>query len=115
MDLYQKLYELGHPSYLKEWDIEPIQCSTRTEAVEELTSNIQKLLEHWSHKVTQLRDASTWLLFFSMPKMLLLHQIMSSSNENKIKAVEKIVHEISFLAINQSFSMEFLREKVEVT
>ena len=56
----------------------------------------KKLVQQWSEKVSQLRREYSWLLFFSVPKLLLLYSLVNKK-EPKIPA---IVAEISFLFEN---------------
>ena len=61
--------------------------------------------------VNELRSQYHWLLFFSVPKLLLLYRLLQ---EKKIN-VEAIVHEISFLCSNEQASWKNAHDLVEVS
>ncbi len=70
---------------------------------------MQRILTNWNKEVSDLRARYPWLLFFSVPKMLLLHKLMSSSSQDEVK---KVVHEVSFLIAEGRGNLE---KKVEVS
>lgn len=55
------------------------------------------MLAEWRQHVDELRNQYHWLLFFSMPKILLLYRLLKEENPN----LGAIVHGISFLCRNQ--------------
>lgn len=69
-----------------------------------------ELLKTWMQRVDELRNQYNWLLFFSVPKLLLLYNLMRA----EIRNLEAIVHEISFLCSNEQGSRKSTRELVEV-
>ena len=64
----------------------------------------EQLIQQWSEKVSQLQKEYSWLLFFSVPKLLLLYSLVDVQEPN----IPAIVVEISFLFENTSE----VREKV---
>ena len=64
----------------------------------------------WSDKVSQLRREYSWLLFFSVPKLLLLHSLVDEMQPD----LAAIVAEISFLFENDSDVREKLSSVVKV-
>ena len=68
------------------------------------------LLNTWMRQVDELRNQYNWLLFFSVPKLLLLYNLMRVEIPN----LEAIVHEISFLCSNEQDFRKSTRELVEV-
>ena len=52
--------------------------------------------------MTELRNQYKWLLFFSVPKLLLLYHLLQEEKPN----LEAIVHEISFLCFNTQKAWE---------
>ena len=68
------------------------------------------MLTTWMQHVTKLRNQYDWLLFFSVPKMLLLYHLLQDEKPN----LEAIVHEISFLCSNEQATMESIQKRVKV-
>ena len=56
----------------------------------------EDILKGWTEKVVALRQQYTWLLFFSVPKLLKLHGLLINDSIN----ISAIVHSISFLFEN---------------
>ena len=69
------------------------------------------MLTTWADRVDELRNQYDWLLFFSMPKLLLLYDLLQAESPN----LEAIVHEISFLCSNQQPSWENVQKLVKVS
>ena len=61
--------------------------------------------------VAELRSQYNWLLFFSVPKLLLLYHQLQEENPS----VEAIVHEISFLCSNEQATWKNAHKLVEVS
>ena len=64
----------------------------------------------WLGKVSQLRREYSWLLFFSVPKLLLLHSLVDELQPD----LAAIVSEISFLFENDSDVREKLTNVLKV-
>ena len=60
----------------------------------------ERILTKWMERVAELRNEYKWLLFFSVPKLLLLYHLLQDQN------LAAIVHEISFLFSNTQASWE---------
>ena len=74
-------------------------------------------LTSWTQTVTRLRSQYEWLLFFSVPKLLLVYQLMQGWNEEEEEeegCLDQLVREIMFLITNDSTTRENLRENIEV-
>ena len=69
------------------------------------------MLAEWMELVDKLRNQYHWLLFFRMPKMLLLYHLVKKENPN----LEGIVHEISFLFHNEQAAWKSVQNMVEVS
>ena len=69
------------------------------------------MLTTWVHRVDELRNQYKWLLFFSIPKMLLLHNLLRAKDPN----LKAIVHEISFLCCNDQAVWESVQVAVKVS
>ena len=69
------------------------------------------MLTKWMGQVDKLRNQYHWLLFFSVPKMLLLYHLLQEKEPN----VEAIVREISFLCCNDQTAWENARVVVKVS
>jgi len=61
--------------------------------------------------MTELRHQYKWLLFFSVPKLLLLYHLLQEENPN----LEAIVHEIIFLCSNTQEAWESALKMVKVS
>ena len=68
----------------------------------------EKMLTNWMQRVAELRSQYDWLLFFSVPKLLLVYHLLQEEN------VEAIVHEISFLCSNEQDAWESAQVEVKV-
>ena len=66
--------------------------------------------------MTRLRSQYEWLLFFSVPKLLLVYQLMQGWNEEEEEegCLDQLVREIMFLITNDSTTRENLQENIEV-
>jgi hypothetical protein len=73
----------------------------------------QLLVTKWNHEVSDLQDCYTWLLYFSISKILQLHELIYTSEEEKVD--DKIVHEVSFLMSGQAEEREKIQTKIEVS
>ena len=62
-------------------------------------------------RVDKLRNQYDWLLFFRVPKLLLLYHLLQAENPN----AGTIMHEISFLCSSEQAAWESTWEKVEVS
>lgn len=111
LGLYLKLNGLGHPQYLAESSLPPISCSGSEEKVRITVLEMQDAVEKWQKEVSELRSHYTWLLYFSVPKMLLLHRQINSSPQD----INAIVHEVSFVVYNQKIKRTELQHGVEVS
>ena len=69
------------------------------------------LLTRWEQQMSELRNQYKWLLFFSMPKLLVLYHLLQEMNPN----LETIVHEISFLCSNTQEAWESALKMVKVS
>jgi len=67
-------------------------------------------LRTWMQRVTELRSQYNWLLFFRVPKLLLLYHLLIVEHPY----VEAIVHEISFLFSHDQDAWKSARKMVEV-
>lgn len=68
----------------------------------------EKMLTNWMQRVAELRSQYDWLLFFSVPKLLLVYHLLQEGN------VEGIVHEISFLCSNEQDAWKSAQVEVKV-
>ena len=71
----------------------------------------EKMLAKWVDLVDELRNQYHWLLFFSVPKMLLLYHQLKKETPN----LGAIVHEISFLCYNEQAAWKNAQVVVEVS
>ena len=72
-------------------------------------------LTSWTQTVTRLRSQYEWLLFFSVPKLLLVYQLMQGwDEEEKEGCLDQLVREIMFLITNDSLTIENLHQNIEV-
>ena len=115
LELYVKLRELGHLQYINEGNTgPPLPCTVDPEAAEERVKETEIVLTTWTHEVEQLRKEFSWLLFFSVPKLLRLYQLLNEEQENVEVHLKQIVHEISFLCVNSVEARRRMNVKVQV-
>lgn len=62
---------------------------------------MQTSLIEWKKEVSDLRAEYTWLLYFSVPKIFLLYELICSSPEETEGLPEKIIQEVSLLTVSQ--------------
>lgn len=111
LELCIKLNELGHPHYLTTSSLPPIYCSEKEEDMCIRVFEMQRAVEECLREVSELRSRYTWLLYFSIPKMLLLHKQIHSPSRD----IDVIVHEISYIVYNQKIEITELRQGVLVS
>ena len=116
-ELYLKLRELGHPGYLSEGRIPPIPCSRRKEEVDRMVQDTQQLVNTWTLEVTNLRDRYSWLLYLSVPKMLRVYELVTGTAPDLQgeEVVDRLLHEVSFLAVTNSAEIQKLRRRILVS
>ena len=74
---------------------------------------IGQQLNAWNCSVTLVRAQYEWLVFFSIPKLLILYKLLDS--EAAPECIDRIVQEISFLCCDDETSRKSLRAQVEVS
>ena len=112
-DLYLKLRELGHPKYSSKDSTQPIPCSMSIEDANILTQETKQALDAWTHEAAELRTNYSWLLYFSIPRMLRLYRlIVPTASDEDIEM--KIIHEVSFLNISHPAAGEEMKQWVQV-
>lgn len=85
------------------------------EKIDAMVKETQQLVAELSHKVSKLRSDYKWLLYFSVPKMLRLYQFINPSELiGKTKKINSILHEVSFMAVNQTSEREKLKNSIQV-
>jgi hypothetical protein len=115
LELYIKLRELGHIQYINEGNIGPaLSCQFTTEGSEECVRETEVILTTWTHEVANLRKEFSWLLFFSVPKLLRLYRLLIEEQENMDIHLKRIIHEISFLCVNNAEARRRMNIKVQV-
>ena len=114
-ELYVKLRELGHPQYLTDDAILPMYCSSLKDQVDTMVQETRLKLTKWTQQVSELRSSYKWLLYFSVPRMLQLHQLVHCAALGQAEMVDRIVHEVSFLTVSQPREVERLRQGVMVS
>lgn len=112
--MYTKLGELGHPRYsYKECIGNELMCSIDHQAANERVKETEAELMGWITSVTELRSKHSWLLFFSVPKLLKLHSLLTG--EISEDDLDKIVCEISFLCVNKVSAVTDIKAGVKVS
>lgn len=91
--MYLKLCELGNPSYLSKEPLR-IKCSVDRSDIDTRVEGMQASLTNWKKQVDKFRHTYSWLLYFSVPKALLLYRLISNYEADNI---EDIIREVSFI------------------
>ena len=134
LDLYVRLKELGHPDYLQSRDTRTLHCSIQKTAADEVVcawcwvealtvclylyglSPQVKITENelmtWMQTVTELRSKYNWLLFFSIPKLLIIYGLLKSAESKE--QIEQLMQEISFLCCNDQRTREIVETRMKV-
>ena len=107
LELYGQLKDLGNPLYIK-GAVDSLPCSTSRTDADSKKRKTEATLEGWRKSVTELRSQYDWLLFFSIPKILRLHNLLSNRTGEQDE-LDKIVCEISFLCCNDEPTRDTLR------
>ena len=112
--LHLTLKKLGNPTYLSETTILRIRCCTKNDEVEAKVEEMHNALTQWTEKVAELRNCYSWLLYYSIPKMMKLYQLIHSDKHPEHEKVAKIVQDVSFLVDNTPQQREKLKIGVKV-
>lgn len=104
--LHLKLKKLGDTTYLS---VGTIPCSTHGDEVDARVKKIQGDVIKWAQRVAELRDQYPWLLYFSIPRILRLYQLICSNE------VDKIIHDVSFLTDNKPADRKRLKKTIKVS
>ena len=79
-------------------------------------ADTESLLTSWTRRVTKLRSQNQWLLFFSVPKQLLLYQLIQQfAKEGGEEIADQLVREVMFLVVNDPTAREELKESILVS
>lgn len=76
-----------------------------------MVQEAQQVLNKWTQEISELRNRYPWLLYFSIPKVFRLFHLICSSDAQK---EDKIVHQVSYLAINLPAGRKKLKDSVKV-
>lgn len=87
-------------------------CCIQQEAANERVKETEAELTSWTETVTNLRSQYSWLLFFSVPKLMKLHVLLTAKVSNN--QLDLIVSEISFLCENNEYTRSRIRAGVKV-
>lgn len=108
------LRNMGHFHYLKDWKTAPpLLCSATIKDAETRLKKTEKELQKWSTKFAELCNEYAWLLFFSVPKLLRLYNVIVEY-EDTDEYADKIVNEVNFLCLNNFESSTQLKLQVKV-
>jgi len=110
-NLYVKLKELGHPMYLDKNFEDKLECSIANPMVVEKLSSAQQSFIKWVNEVEQLHSSYKWLLFFRIPKLIVVYEILRSEKCD----VARVHQEISFLFQRNATTRQKLHEVIEVS
>ena len=82
-------------------------------------ADTEQVLTSWAKRVAELRSLNDWLLFFSVPKLLLLHRLLiegdrAGSLAERARRLAEVVREVSFLCENSADTREQLMRGVKV-
>ena len=118
MELYLKLRELGHPHYLTRTKVFVMPCSKHKQDVDLLLQKMQEYVSTWKIEVSQLRDSYPFLLYFSVPKILQLFELLymppSAEESYSEEIIENIIQEVSPLTIYHPSERMKLKNGIKV-
>ena len=79
-------------------------------------ADTESKLTNWAKRVTKLRSQHQWLLFFSVPKQLLLYQLIREWDEENVEeCLDLLLKEVMFLVTNNPIARQDLREDIQVS
>ena len=79
-------------------------------------ADTESLLTTWARSVTKLRSQHQWLLFFSVPKQLLLFQLIQQLEEGREEEIaDQVVKEVMFLVTNDPRARDKIKDSVLVS
>ena len=73
------------------------------------------MLTEWTFELSQLQSRYHWLLYFNMPKLLRLYNLLHNPQDmDRTERSERILHEIYFLTTDSSAERQNLLNLVKV-
>ena len=88
-------------------------CTVTPLAAKKRVEDLKQTLMSWTDEVKELRTQFSWLLFFSVPKLLRLYYLLTKERETS-EHFQRIVHEISFLCANSVETRSQMNTQVKV-
>ncbi len=93
--------------------MDPLFCSVHRDNADARVKETEGTLESWKKRVTELRSQYDWLLFFNIPKILRLYNMVSKC-QDRVEELDEIVSEISFLCDNNESSRQNIKKRLQV-
>ncbi len=90
-----------------------IKCSISKQEIDEVLEAKQDEIKSWKDHLQELQNENIWLLYFSMPKLLQLQNILFKTEENT--KINFVLKEINFLTCRNIAKKEWLWERTQVS
>jgi len=107
ISLLLKLSELGNPEYICDRQL-TLKCS-ELEVWKAKVSEMEREVKHWGKEVRSLHRQHKWLMFLTVPKVIILSDQLTSNERD----AQRIVKEISFLFLNRRDVRSKLQDTVQ--
>ena len=107
-----KLRNLGNLQYFEGNKAgPPLPCCIDVKTAEERVKKTEVAVTGWNREMSCLCNKFSWVLFFSVPKLLKLYYLLCNEAEDHL---QQVVYEISFLCENNAETRREMSESVKV-
>ena len=136
LEVFEKLQELGHPELSRKPFKYTLSCSAlikqevcdntiyylhahyndpylymQVSATDSILENWKDKVGNWMEKVKSLHDSNKWLLFFRVPKLIMLYEALTTEKPS----VVTIIQEIGFLFQRNAHTNKGFKSAVKVS
>ena len=109
-EIYTDLVQLGHPNFSTTGQELKLICSESLESATKKEESLKVELDRWKKDVQNLKEKYQWLLFFHLPKMKRLHELIIADDPSAVD----IFNEVSFLCARDATFFEHVQERLKV-
>ena len=109
-DIYTKLVQLGHRDFSSTGMEMRLPCSQPLDCALMEEERLKLQLNEWESTVQELKKKYQWLLFFHLPKIKRLYELIVADNPSEVE----IFNEVSFLCSNDAKSFDQAQESLKV-
>ena len=111
LGVFEKLQELGYPELSQRHFKYALDCSDLLPAIKQRVEYWTGEEGKWMEKVENIHNSNKWLLFFRVPKLIVLYEALTAENPS----VSAIIQEIGFLFQRNAHTSEDFKSAVNVS